>query len=263
MVRLPDSLPCHPVSLSGSNNPSELFPIVHPGNRIEQCGGGSAGAGSRRTGSFNSGLLQLPVRNPKVTGVGAQPFCSRLPFLHGDSSVGSPVSSSGRLDGVPKPPGRLSSGSCAPVISAPPELLHGGFLPAVSCSLLRPLDYPTGVHAHHGLYLFHHAPLRFPDPTVSGRLARPRVLVSRESAGEGLSPLVVPGARRLSQPRQEVSDSLSDAGLSEDEASNASFEGFPDLKTCLEALISASQVRVLSAAATASVVTSFRGLVFE
>ena len=256
-VQLPDSLLCHPFSLSGSNTPSELFPIVHPGNRVEQCDGRSAGEGIHQTGSFNSRLLQPPVRYPQGHRGSAagnrplppQPFCSRLPFSHGDSSVGSPVSSSGRLDGVRGSPGRLSSGSCAPVVTALPEVLRGGFCPAVSCSLLRPLDCPAGVHTCHGSYLFHHAPLQFPDPTVSGQLARPRILVSRESAGEGFSPLVVSEAQRPCQPRQELSDSLSDAGLSGDEASNTSFEGFPNPQTCPEALISASRVHVLSAAA--------------
>ena len=51
-----------------------------------------------------------------------------------------------------------------------------------------------------------------------------------DSAGEELSPLVVSGARRLCQPLQELPDSLSGIGLSGDEASDASFEGFPTPK---------------------------------
>ena len=179
MVRLPDSLQCHPVSLSGSIPLPSYSPSSIRGIALSNEVADLQAQGAVEPAPLTPGYYSCLFVTPKVTGVGAQPFCSRLPFLHGDGSVGSPVSSSGRLDGVPGPPGRLSSGSCAPVISALPELLRGGFLPAVSCSLLRPLDYPSGVHAHHGPYLFHHAPLRFPGPTVSRLLARPRVLVSR------------------------------------------------------------------------------------
>ena len=97
-----------------------------------------------------------------------QPFCASLPFSHGDGSVGSPVSSSERLDDVARSQGCLPSGPGAPVISALPEVLRGGFRPAVSGSMLRPLDCPASVHVSHGSYLFHHASLRFPDPAVSG-----------------------------------------------------------------------------------------------
>ena len=181
-----------------------------------------------------------------------QPLCASLPFSLGDSSVGSPVFSSGRLGGVPGSPGCLPSGSVAPVILALPEVLRGGFCPAVSCSLLRPVVCSAGVHASHGSYLFQHASLRVPDPTVSGRLARSGILVSRERVGEGLSHLALSGAGRPGQPRQELSDSISDAGLSGDESSNTSFEGFSNPQTCSETLLNASRVCVLSAAASAS-----------
>ena len=94
------------------------------------------------------------------------------------------------------------------------------------CTLLRPFDCPSGVHTGHGPYLFHHAPLWVQDPALPGRLARHRVLVSGDSAGEGLSPLVMSGAQHPRQSLQELSDSLSDFGLSGDEALDASFGVF-------------------------------------
>ena len=47
-----------------------------------------------------------------------------------------------------------------------------------------------------------------------------------------------------------VNPSKSSLGLSGDESSNSSFEGFPDSKAISEALLSAARVRVLSAAAS-------------
>ena len=192
-----------------------------------------------------------------------QPFGASLPFSYGDGSVGSPVSSSGRLDGVAGSPGCLPLGYGAPVISALPAVLRGGFRPAVLGSVLRPLHCSASIHARHGSYLFHHASLKFPDPTLSGRLARSGIHISRDSAGEGLSALALSGAGSSSQPRQELSDSFSDAGLSGDESSHASFEGFSDPQACPEALLNASRVRVLSAAASSSLATASGSDVFN
>ena len=243
---LPDSFPYHPFPLSGSDTPSQLFPQLHLGDCVGRCSGGSAREWSSRASSFGSGLLQSPLCHPQGhRGLEARdrpltpkPVGSCLPVSHGDSFVGSPISSSGRLDGVPGYPGCLHSGSGAPVISALPEVLHGGFGPTVSRSLFRPVDCPAGVHAGHGSCVCHHAPVRFQDPTLPGRLACPWILVSGYSAGEGLPPLALPGARGSCEPLQELSGSGSDFGLSGDEASNASFEGFPDPKACPEALLS-------------------------
>ena len=212
MFLLPDPFSCPFVSLSGSHTPSELFPIFHPGNCAEHRGGRSACERSSQTSFFYSGLLQPSFCYPQGHRVLAacdrsfapQLFGPRLPLPHGDGPVGSPVSSSGRLDGIPGSPGHIPSGSGAPVISALPEVLHGGFGAAIPRSLLRPLDCPSGVHECHGPYLFHHAPLRHQDLELPGRLARSRVLVSGDSAGEGLSLLVVSGARRPCQPLQEL-----------------------------------------------------------
>ena len=101
-----------------------------------------------------------------------QPSSSCLPFSRGDGPIGSPVALPRRLDGVPGSPGRVLPGSGAPVISALPEVLRGGFSASVPRSLLWPFDCPSGVYASHGAYLSHHALLRFRDHALPGRLAR-------------------------------------------------------------------------------------------
>ena len=254
------SVSCHPFSLSGSDTPSELFPQLHPGMCVGRRGYRSPRERSSRASSFRSGLLQLHLCYPQSHwGLEAcdrpltpQPVGSCLQVSHGDCGIDSPISLSGRLDGVPGSPGCLPSGSGAPVISA----LHGGLSPAVSRALS--VDCPAGVHAGHGPCVCHHAPVRVQDPSLPGRLTRPRILVSGYSAGEGLSPLALPGARGSGEPLQELSGSVSDFGLSGDETSNMSFEGFPDPKVCPEALLSAARIRVLSSAAADFVATASR-----
>ena len=260
-VQLPSSFPCPPISFSDSYSSSQLFSQLHQGDCVGRCGCRSPRERSSRASSFRFGLLQSPLCHPQGhLGLEAcdrsltpQPFDLGLQVSHGDCRFGSPVSLSGGLDGVPGSPGRLLSDSCASVISPLPEVLRGGLGPAVLRPLLRSVDCTTGVHSGHGPCVCHHALLRVPHPSLSGRLAHPRLLVSGYSASEGLSPSALPGARGSGKPLQELSGSVSGFGLSGDETLNTSFEGFPDPKACPEALLSAARIRVLSAAA-ASVV---------
>ena len=128
----------------------------------------------------------------------------------------------------------------------------GGFGPAVPHRLFRSVDCPTGVHAGHGPCVCHHAPLRVLHPSLPGRLPRPWVLVSGYSAGEGLSLLALSEARGLGEPLQELSGSISDFGLSGDEASNTSLRVFPTPKR-VQKLFSPLLEFVLSAAAASIV----------
>ena len=102
-----------------------------------------------------------------------------------------------------------------------------------------------------------------PDPEVPGRLAGPWILVSEPSSGEGLPSLALSGARCPGQSGEEFPDSISDLGLPGDAASDASFEGFSDPQTCLETQLSAHGIQLLSAAASASVVSASGGNVFS
>ena len=67
------------------------------------------------------------------------------------------------------------------------------------------------------------------------------------------------GARHSCQPGQELPDLFTDPGLSGDEASDASFEGFPDPQTCPEALISRLRIRLLSSSTSVSLASAVRG----
>ena len=64
--------------------------------------------------------------------------------------------------------------------------------------------------------------------------------------GEGLPPLVMSGAGNSHQLREELLDSVSVHRLPGDEASDVSFEGFPDPQMCPEALIVSCQQHPLT-----------------
>ena len=188
-----------------------------------------------------------------------QPFRSGLSFSLGDSADGSPVSPSGGLVGVFRSSVRLPAGSSASDISPLPEVLRGGRSVSVSRTLFWTFHCSADVHSCHGPDLIDHASFRLLDPEVPRRLASPRVLVPRDCSGEGLSPLAVSGAQHSCQPGQELPDSFTDPGLSWDEASDASFEGFPDPQTCPKALLSRLRVRLSFSSTSVSLASAVRG----
>ena len=265
-IRLPPAVLCPSDSVSGSDSSPQLFPQLHPGVSFDSCGCRSPREGGSRGSPLRSGVLQSPLCHPQshrglATGdrpLTPQPFGASFQFPLGDYCFGSPVSSSGGLDGVPRSSGRLPSGSGASVITPLPAVLCGVCGLPVSQAVLRPVVFPAGFHAGHGPCLCHNAPLRVLHSVVPGLLARPRLLVSGSHAGEGLSPLALPGARDPGESLQELPRSYADFGLSGDESSDSSFEGFPDSKASSEALLSAARVRVLLAAASRAMASTSR-----
>ena len=177
---------------------------------------------------------------PKVTG-GWRPLTPQwlggaLQFSYGDCPVRSPVSPSGGLDGVPGSPGCLPPGSCTSGLSLFPEVLRGGCGVSVSDPVLRPVFRSSGVHPHHGSYIFHHASPRFSSSPLSGRLASPGLHLPGSGACEGLPPLAMSSPRGHSQSFEELFGPNSDVGLSRDDTRDFSFEGFPDPQTDSEVL---------------------------
>ena len=266
-VRLPGSIPGDFPSFQCAHSPSQLLPVFHQGIGSERCGSRPLHERSNRTGSSFSRLLQPPVCYPQGhRGLAAcdrplpsQPVCLSLPFSHGDSAVGPPVSASWGLDGVSGLEGRVPSGSCASGVLLLPEILCRGGGLSILRALLWPFECSAGVHLRHGPDFVDYASSRVLDPEVPRRLASPRVLVPGSGSGEGLSPLALPGARCPGQPGEELSDSHSDHGLPGDAVSDASFEGFPDPQTCPEARISGIRLHFLSSAASGSLASAVGG----
>ena len=163
-IRLPPAVPCPSNSVSGSDSSPQLFPQLHPGVSFDSCGCRSPCEGGSRASPLRSGVLQSPLCHPQShwglpTGdrpLTPQPFGSGFQFPHGDCRFGSPVTSSGGLDGVPRSSGRLPSASGASVIAPLPAVLHGVCCPPVSRAVLRPVVCPAGFHAGHGPCLIMH-----------------------------------------------------------------------------------------------------------
>ena len=128
-----------------------------------------------------------------------------------------------------------------------------------SVFLFRHFDGSAGVHTCHGPSLLDNASVQFQDPLLSQRLARPRILVSGDCAGKGLSALALSGAQDSRQPVEELLDSYSVDRLSGDAASDVSFEGFSDPQTCPEALLSRTRPHILSAASSCYLVSTAGG----
>ena len=154
-----------------------------------------------------------------------------LQFPHGDCSVRFPISLSRGLDGIPGPPGSGSS-SFSPL----PEVLRGGCGLSVSGPVLRPLFSPSGVHPRHGSCLVNYASPQLSSSSLLRRLASPGLHLPGTSAGKGLPPLAVSSPRHHSQSFEELFGPDSDSGLSQDDARDFSFEGFPDPQTGSEVL---------------------------
>ena len=89
-----------------------------------------------------------------------------------------------------------------------------------------------------------HASPGVPDPPVPRRLAGPGFHLTGVCSGEGLPSLALPASWDSGQPSQELLDTPTDSGLSRDNDSDYSFEGFPDPQADPEALSSAPGLSV-------------------
>ena len=110
-LRVSGPFPITTSSLSCSDSPSQLQPQFHLG-----AGGVRfSGKGGHRDRPSFSRVLQSPLchsQSHRRLATGHRPLMSQwlggvLQFSYGDGPVRSPVSPSGRLDGVPGSPGRL------------------------------------------------------------------------------------------------------------------------------------------------------------
>ena len=94
-------------------------------------------------------------------------------------------------------------------------------------------------------------------------MVSPWILPSGDRSGEGLPSCALLRARDTGQPSQELSHSISETGLSGDDAAVFSFEGFPNPSPCAESSLSRRRILVLARAAAQSVEISSRGNVFS
>ena len=263
---------CHPVSLSSTSlfdadSPPELYPIVHQGYRSCGCSEGFTFQGCHRTRFIWSGLLQSPFRHPKghwwlATGyrlIVPQPVCSPVPFSYGDGTVSTPIPPIWRLAYFSRPPGRIPPSACPPAVSEVSALLYR--LPGVSVSgpMLWFIIRATCLHACHGSGLLHHASCWLPHSSVFGRLAGPWLFPVGDHSGEGLPSSTLCRPRHSDQLLQELSSACPAVGLSGDDPSVYTFEGFPDSGQDSQGALSHRRILLLARAPSQSLALPPRG----
>ena len=155
----------------------------------------------------------LRVLETRHRSLDPQLICGRSSLPHGDHSVCTAVSSSGRLDGLHRPQGSLPAGPCPSGLSSLPSVCGSGQSLPVLCPLLRALHSSSGLLSGHGSCFRHSPLLGYPHEAVPRRLVGP-VLVSSlsppRSPGGSRS---LPGAGDCGQPLQVSPGSISDSPI--------------------------------------------------
>ena len=179
------ALPQRSSSLQCSRSNAFLQPLLHQGgcSRGGHLGLNCQGCCGTCSTPF-SGLLQPSVRCVEDLGVVAfshrplpsQSFCGRVSFSDGDHSVCAPVRASGRLDGLHRSQGSVSSSASSSCLSSLSTLrLPWTGLP-VQGSVLWPLHGSAGLHQGHGS-CFSYTPFsRYPYASIPRRLVSPVLL---------------------------------------------------------------------------------------
>ena len=179
------ALPQRSSSLQCSRSFAFLQPLLHQGgcSRGGHLGLNCQGCCGTCSTPF-SGLLQLSVRCVEDLGVVAsshrplpsQSFCGRVSLSDGDHSVCAPVRASGRLDGLHRSQGSVSSSARSSCLSSLSTLrLPWTGLP-VQGSMLWPLHGSAGLHQGHGS-CFSYTPFsRYPYASIPRRLVGPVLL---------------------------------------------------------------------------------------
>ena len=179
------ALPQRSSSLQCSRSNAFLQPLLHQGgcSRGGHLGLNCQGCCGTCSTPF-SGLLQPSVRCVEDLGVVAsshrplpsQSFCGRVSLSDGDHSVCAPVRVSGRLDGLHRSQGSVSSSASSSCLSSLSTLrLPWTGLP-IQGSMLWPLHGSAGLHQSHGS-CFSYTPFsRYLYASIPRRLVGPVLL---------------------------------------------------------------------------------------
>ena len=217
----------------------------HPGLNCQGCSGACST-------SF-SGLLQPSVRCVEDLGVVAsghrplppQSLCGCVPLSDGDHSVGSPVSSSGRLDGLHRLEGSVPPSAGSPGLSSLSTLFVQGSRFPVQSAVLWPLHGSTGLLSGHGS-CFRHPP-RYGDShtQVSRRLASPVVLSGIPPPGSPDCPQPLPRVGDRGQPGEIPPRSIPGGAVSRGCHQHPDFHGFSVAGAHIQAAVNCRRISIL------------------
>ena len=204
-------------SIRASTLPAGVLPTLHQGSRLKPGASRPSSEGGSRTSPSVSGFLQPSLPRQEGFGVLAPHHRfvdpERLHHLvtlpHGDSSVSPEFHPSRRLDDLPGPARRVSSGSSSSRFASF-SLLRGRreALP-VQGPLLRSYDCTSSLHEDYGTSVRHPPQAWGQDASLPGRLAHPGLFKDRLSSVEGQAPVSLYRTWHPGQSHEVVSGSLS------------------------------------------------------
>ena len=204
-------------SIRASALPAGVLPTLHQESRLKPGASRPSSEGGSRTSPSVSGFLQPSLPRQEGFGVLAPHHRfvdpERLHHLvtlpHGDSSVSPEFHPSRRLDDLPGPARRLSSGSSSSRFSSFSSLRGRREALPVQGPLLRSYDRASSLHEGYGTSVRHPPGAWGQDASLPGRLAHPGLFKDRLSSVEGQAPVSLYRTWHPGQPHEVVSGSLS------------------------------------------------------
>ena len=204
-------------SIRASTLPAGVLPTLHQGSRLKPGASRPSSEGGSRTSPSVSGFLQPSLPRQECFGVLAPHHRfvdpERLHHLvtlpHGDSSVSPEFHPSRRLDDLPGPARRLSSGSSLSRFASFSSLRGRREALPIQGPLLRSYDHASSLHEDYGTSVRHPPQAWGQDASLPGRLAHPGLFKDRLSSVEGQAPVSLYRTWHPGQPHEVVSGSFS------------------------------------------------------
>ena len=203
-------------SIRASALPAGVLPSVHQGSRLNPGASKPSSEGGNRASPTVSGFLQPSLPCPEGFGVVAPHHRSvdpeRMHHLvtlpHGDSSVSPSFHPPRRLDDLPVPAGRISSGSSASRFASFPSLPGSREALPVQGPLFRSYNRASSLHEDFGTSVCHPPQARGQDASLPGRLAHPGLYRNRLHSVKGQAPISLQRTRHPGQLQEVVSSVL-------------------------------------------------------
>ena len=204
-------------SIRASALPAGVLPSVHQGSRLNPGASKPSSEGGSRASPTVSGFLQPSIPRPEGFGVVAPHHRSvdpeRLHHLgtlpHGDSSVSPEFHPPRRLDDLPGPARRLSSGSSASRFASFPSLRGSRKDLPVQGPLFRSHNRASSLHEDYGTSVRHPPQAQGQDASLPGRLAHPGLYGNRLHSVKGQAPSSLQRTRHPGQLQEVISSAHS------------------------------------------------------
>ena len=215
--RLSDPLRPSASSIRVPNLSAGVLPTLHQGSRLKPGTSEPSSEGGSRTSPSVSRFLQpsLPrqegfgVLAPHHRSVDPESLRHLIALPHGDSSVSPELHPPRRLDDLPGPARRISSGSSSSRFASLSSLRAGREALPIQGPLLRSHDSASSLHEDYGTSVRHPPQAWGQDASLPGRLAHPGLFRNRLSSVEGQAPDSLYRTWHPGQPHEVVSSSLS------------------------------------------------------